>query len=179
MLSPALRSACANAGRLLLDAVLPPLCLGCGEIVEAPGALCAACWQGFAFVSPPQCACCGDPFAEHLGEGALCAVCLVRALRRLLEFYSHESCGQCTPCREGVNWLKKIIRRLEKGNGKPGDIDLMLDICGNIKGFTLCPLGDAAAMPAEGFINAFRAEFDEHVNTGHCPITGPLACVRD
>lgn len=78
MLSPALRTACANAGRLLLDAVLPPLCLGCGEIVEAAGALCAGCWQGFSFIAPPQCACCGDPFAEHLGEGALCAACLAR-----------------------------------------------------------------------------------------------------
>lgn len=69
---------CANAGRLVLDAVLPPLCLGCGEIVGVPGALCAACWQGFSFVAPPQCACCGDPFAEHLGEDALCAACLAR-----------------------------------------------------------------------------------------------------
>lgn len=69
---------CANAGRLMLDAVLPPLCLGCGEIVGAPGALCAACWQGFSFIAPPQCACCGDPFAEHLGDDALCAACLVR-----------------------------------------------------------------------------------------------------
>ena len=78
MLSPALRIACANAGRLLLDSVLPPLCLGCGEIVEAAGALCAGCWQGFSFIAPPQCACCGDPFAEHLGEDALCAACLAR-----------------------------------------------------------------------------------------------------
>ena len=78
MLSPALRTACANAGRLLLDSVLPPLCLGCGEIVETAGALCAGCWQGFSFIAPPQCACCGDPFAEHLGEGALCAACLAR-----------------------------------------------------------------------------------------------------
>jgi ComF family protein len=69
---------CANAGRLLLDSVLPPLCLGCGEIVGAPGALCAGCWQGFSFVAPPQCACCGDPFVEHLGDGALCAACLAR-----------------------------------------------------------------------------------------------------
>ncbi|MDP1962965.1 MAG: double zinc ribbon domain-containing protein, partial [Reyranella sp.] len=65
MLSLTLRNACTNAGRLMLDAVLPPLCLGCGEIVGAPGALCAACWQGFSFIAPPQCACCGDPFAEH------------------------------------------------------------------------------------------------------------------
>ena len=78
MLSPALRTACANAGRLLLDSVLPPLCLGCGEIVVAAGALCAGCWQGFSFIAPPQCACCGDPFAEHLGEDALCAACLAR-----------------------------------------------------------------------------------------------------
>ncbi len=69
---------CANAGRRLLDAVLPPLCLGCGEIVETPGALCARCWQDFPFVAPPQCACCGDSFAEHLGEEALCAACLAR-----------------------------------------------------------------------------------------------------
>jgi ComF family protein len=69
---------CTNAGRLMLDAVLPPLCLGCGEIVGAPGALCAACWQGFAFIAAPQCACCGDPFAEHLGDAALCVACLAR-----------------------------------------------------------------------------------------------------
>lgn len=78
MLSSALKSACSHAGRLLLDAVLPPLCLGCGEIVAAPGALCADCWQGFTFIAPPLCACCGDPFEEHLGEGALCASCLAR-----------------------------------------------------------------------------------------------------
>ena len=62
----------------MLDAVLPPLCLGCNEIVEASGALCAGCWQGFAFIAPPQCACCGDPFAEHIGDEALCAGCLAR-----------------------------------------------------------------------------------------------------
>ena len=80
MLSSAL-SVCANAGRLMLDAVLPPLCLGCGEIVGAPGALCAGCWQGFSFISAPQCACCGDPFAEHIGDEALCAACLARRPR--------------------------------------------------------------------------------------------------
>ena len=69
---------CANAGRQLLDSVLPPLCLGCGEIVETAGALCAGCWQGFSFIAAPQCARCGDPFAEDLGEGALCATCLAR-----------------------------------------------------------------------------------------------------
>jgi ComF family protein len=75
---------CTNAGRSMLDAVLPPLCLGCGEIVGAsgalgaPGALCAGCWQGFSFIAAPQCACCGDPFAEYIGDEALCAGCLAR-----------------------------------------------------------------------------------------------------
>ena len=77
MLSSAL-SVCANAGRLMLDAVLPPLCLGCGEIIAAPGALCATCWQGFSFIAQPHCAQCGDPFAEDLGPDALCATCLAR-----------------------------------------------------------------------------------------------------
>jgi ComF family protein len=72
---------CTSAGRVLLDAVLPPLCLGCSEIVEAPGALCAVCWQGFSFVAPPHCARCAYPFAEDLGEGTLCGGCLARPPR--------------------------------------------------------------------------------------------------
>ena len=91
---------------------------------------------------------------------------LVRVLTRLLEFYAHESCGQCTPCREGVAWLKKIMQRVERGGGELSDIDLMLDICGNIMGNTLCPLGDAAAMPTRGFLTKFRAEFEEHIKSG-------------
>ncbi len=72
---------CAAAGRRLVDSVLPPLCLGCGEIVGSAGALCATCWPTFSFVAPPQCACCGTPFAEDLGREALCATCLVRRPR--------------------------------------------------------------------------------------------------
>ena len=71
----------AGAGRAVLDAVLPPLCLGCNEIVSAPGSLCASCWQGFSFISAPHCACCGTPLAEDLGPEALCAGCLVRRPR--------------------------------------------------------------------------------------------------
>src|SRR5262245_49894301 len=67
---------CARAGRTMLDAVLPPLCLGCSEIVETPGALCAACWPSFSFIAPPHCARCACPFAEDFGEGALCTACL-------------------------------------------------------------------------------------------------------
>lgn len=105
--------------------------------------------------------------------------CLVRVLRRLLEFYSHESCGQCTPCREGVPWLLKIARRMEKGMGREGDIDLMLDICDNIMGKTLCPLGDAAAMPTAGFLKKFRSEYEYHIREKKCSVTGDLACVRE
>lgn len=72
---------CADASRRLLDAVLPPLCLGCSEIVAAPGALCARCWLGFSFIAPPYCARCGTPFAEDLGDGALCGACLAHAPR--------------------------------------------------------------------------------------------------
>lgn len=70
-----------GARRLLLDAVLPPLCLGCGEIVEAPDGLCARCWPSFSFLAPPYCACCAHPFAEHIGEGALCGACSARRPR--------------------------------------------------------------------------------------------------
>jgi double zinc ribbon protein len=72
---------CADAGRKLLDAVLPPLCLGCNEIVATPGALCAACWPSFSFIAPSHCARCGTPFAEDLGEGALCGACLAHPPR--------------------------------------------------------------------------------------------------
>ena len=73
--------AVSGLGRAVLDAVLPPLCLGCNEIVSAPGSLCARCWQGFSFISAPHCACCGTPFVEDLGPEALCAGCLVRRPR--------------------------------------------------------------------------------------------------
>lgn len=76
-----LRQVCAIAGRRLIDSILPPLCLGCGEIVGPGGALCAACWPRFSFIAAPQCARCGTPFAEDLGPEALCAACLARAPR--------------------------------------------------------------------------------------------------
>jgi ComF family protein len=81
MLPTGLSQACAQVGRMLLDSVLPPLCLGCNEIVETPGTLCAACWQGFSFVAPPYCARCAAPFVEDPGRGALCGACLARPPR--------------------------------------------------------------------------------------------------
>ncbi len=80
-LSAGLGRLCAGAGRMVLDAVLPPLCLGCNEIVETPGALCAACWQHFSFIAPPYCARCATPFVEHIGEAALCGACTARPPR--------------------------------------------------------------------------------------------------
>ncbi len=100
------------------------------------------------------------------------SVCMVQALLNLMQFYAHESCGQCTPCREGTHWLKLIVERIEAGGGKAGDCDLILDVSGNIMGRTICPLGDAAAMPAIAFVKQFRDEFEEHIKTGRCPLHG-------
>jgi len=83
-----------------------------------------------------------------------------RALWRILKFFSHESCGQCTPCREGTGWLEKVARRVGAGEGKPSDIDLMASIAHGIAGNTICALGDAAAWPTLGFLTKFRADFE-------------------
>jgi len=95
--------------------------------------------------------------------------CMVRALSVLMRFYAHESCGQCTPCREGTGWLSKIVRRVEEGQGKEGDVELLLDVCDNMMGRTICPLADAAVMPAQSFIWKFREEFDRHIEDRKCP----------
>lgn len=97
------------------------------------------------------------------------SVCMVKAVLNLIHFYAHESCGQCTPCREGTHWLHVILQRMEEGGGKAGDCDLILDICGNILGRTICPLGDAAAMPVQSFVTQFRQEFEDHISKGRCP----------
>jgi NADH-quinone oxidoreductase subunit F len=89
-----------------------------------------------------------------------------KALWRILKFFAHESCGQCTPCREGTGWLEKVSRRVAEGNGKPGDIDLLSEIAHGIAGNTICALGDAAAWPTMGFITKFRADFEAAVADG-------------
>nr|BAL57976.1 NADH dehydrogenase I subunit F [uncultured prokaryote] len=107
-----------------------------------------------------------------LGSGAVIviseAACMVRTLYILARFYAHESCGQCTPCRHGTSWMKKIIERIENGRGRREDLDILLDVCDNIKGKTICPLGDAAVMPVESFIKKFRDEFEEHIELKGC-----------
>ena len=88
---------------------------------------------------------------------------LIKVISRISEFYYHESCGQCTPCREGTGWLWKILTRFEKGEGRTEDIDLLMDIANNIEGNTICALGDAAAWPVQSMIRRFRDEFEKRV----------------
>ena len=90
---------------------------------------------------------------------------LIKVIARISMFYCHESCGQCTPCREGTGWLWKILKRFEKGEGRVGDIDLLMDIANNIEGNTICALGDAAAWPVQSMIRRFRDEFEKRVET--------------
>jgi NADH-quinone oxidoreductase subunit F len=102
------------------------------------------------------------------------SVCMVAAMARIAHFYRHESCGQCTPCREGCGWLERVLARIEDGRGLPQDLDLLLSVSNNIIGNTICALGDAAAMPAISFVTKFRDEFQHHVDRKSCP-TGTLA----
>jgi NADH-quinone oxidoreductase subunit F len=96
--------------------------------------------------------------------------CMVWAAENLLHFYKHESCGKCTPCREGGDWLYKILTRIENGEGEMRDIDLLTSIGNNIAGKTLCAFGDAAATPALTTVKNFRAEFEAHVREGRCTL---------
>lgn len=99
-----------------------------------------------------------------LGSGAVIVMddtrCMVESLKRLSYFYMHESCGQCTPCREGTGWLWRVVDRIHRGLGKPGDMDLLNSVADNIQGRTICALGDAAAMPVRAMIKHFRHEFE-------------------
>jgi NADH-quinone oxidoreductase subunit F len=95
-------------------------------------------------------------------------VCIVQSTFIIAEFFHDESCGQCSPCREGTGWMEKILHRIEHGEGRPGDVDLLLHMGTNIFGRTICPLGDAAVWPVESAINKFRAEFDYHVREKRC-----------
>ncbi len=95
---------------------------------------------------------------------------IVHQVTRMASFYAHESCGQCTPCREGTGWLEKVLWRLEAGTGTAADVDLLVNIADRMQGNTICPLADAAAMPTRSFVNKFRNEFERHVGAGSCPV---------
>ena len=107
-----------------------------------------------------------------LGSGAVIIMdettCMVKALERLSYFYFEESCGQCTPCREGTGWLYRAVHRIEHGQGRPEDLDMLTELADNIAGRTICALGDAAALPVKSFIKHFRSEFEYHIENKKC-----------
>ncbi len=100
------------------------------------------------------------------------ATCMVRVLERIARFYYAESCGQCTPCREGTGWLYRVLNRIENGQGRMEELDMLVDVANKIEGHTICALGDAAAWPVQSFIKHFRHEFEYHVENGHCMVDG-------
>lgn len=109
-----------------------------------------------------------------LGAGSVIVMddstCMVKALERIAYFYYEESCGQCTPCREGTGWLYRVIKRIENGQGQQEDLDRLVDVAENINGNTICALGDAAAAPVISFIKHFREEFQYHIDHGCCMV---------
>ena len=110
-----------------------------------------------------------------LGSGAVIVMdetrCMVQCLLRLSYFYHEESCGQCTPCREGTGWLWRMVKRIEEGKGLPGDLEQLNRVADNIQGRTICALGDAAAMPVRAFIKHFRHEFEHHITHKTCLVS--------
>ena len=92
--------------------------------------------------------------------------CMVKVLERLSRFYKSESCGQCTPCREGTGWMNRVILRIMAGQGEKKDLQLLVDVAGRIEGHTICALGDAAAWPVQSFLKHFRHEFEYMIDNG-------------
>ena len=111
-----------------------------------------------------------------LGSGGVVVIddrcCMVQLGLRVAQFYMHESCGKCTPCREGTRWMVQILKKIEAGDASHGDLDLLLDVCDRILGHCLCPLGDAAAMPVASYVAKFSDEFRLHIEEGGCPFGG-------
>ena len=109
-----------------------------------------------------------------LGSGVVIVIddrcCIVELGLRVAQFYQHESCGKCTPCREGTRWMVQILRKVEEGAASQRELDLLLDVCDRVLGKCLCPLGDAAAMPIASYVTKFRDEFQAHVDQGRCPL---------
>ena len=109
-----------------------------------------------------------------LGAGSVIVMdettCMVKALARISHFYYEESCGQCTPCREGTGWLARMVHRIEHGQGTQEDLDLLVQAASQIEGHTICALGDAAAMPVKSFLKHFRDEFQYHVDHKKCMV---------
>ena len=119
---------------------------------------------------------CMTQLGSMLGSGAVIVIddsqCMVDVLSTITHFYHHESCGQCTPCREGTGWIEKIIHSIVHGEGKPGDVDLLLKISDNMKGRTICALSDAAALPVLSFVTKYRDEFEYFIREKKSKIKG-------
>jgi NADH-quinone oxidoreductase subunit F len=117
-----------------------------------------------------------------LGSGAVIVIddrcCMVQLGLRVSQFYQHESCGKCTPCREGVRWMTNILERIERGDALQDELDLLLSVCDRILGNCLCPLGDAAAMPIASYVAKFREEYQRHIDEGGCPFQGESSLER-
>src|SRR3954449_2806351 len=110
------------------------------------------------------------------GSGAVIVIddraCMVQLGLRVAQFYMHESCGKCTPCREGTRWMVQLLQKIEDGAADQSELDLLLSVCDRILGKCLCPLGDAAAMPVASYVDKFRDEFQAHLDHGGCPFGG-------
>lgn len=113
---------------------------------------------------------------SSLGAGSVIVMddstCMVQTLKRLSYFFFEESCGQCTPCREGTGWLYRVVKRIVEGKGRMEDLDLLTDVSNNISGRTICALGDAAATPVLSFVKHFRPEFEYYIQHGRSMVTG-------
>jgi NADH-quinone oxidoreductase subunit F len=111
-----------------------------------------------------------------LGSGAVIVIddrcCMVQLGLRVAQFYMHESCGKCTPCREGTRWMVQLLHKIEDGRAEDAELELLLDVCDRILGKCLCPLGDAAAMPIASYVSKFRDEYRQHIAEGGCPFGG-------
>jgi NADH-quinone oxidoreductase subunit F len=111
-----------------------------------------------------------------LGSGAVIVIddrcCMVQLGLRVAQFYMHESCGKCTPCREGTRWMVQLLHKIEEGTASQDELDVLLNVCDRILGNCLCPLGDAAAMPVASYVARFRDEYQRHIDEGGCPFGG-------
>jgi NADH-quinone oxidoreductase subunit F len=113
---------------------------------------------------------------SYFGSAAVIVVddraCMVQLALRAEKFYMHESCGKCTPCREGTRWLVRLLEKIEAGNGTQADLDLVVEVCSRIEGKSLCALGDFAVWCVGSYVEKFRDEFQRHVDEGRCPYGG-------
>ncbi|MBE0472798.1 NADH-quinone oxidoreductase subunit NuoF [Rhodoferax sp.] len=144
-----------------LKAVIP----GGSSSPVLPGAVMMDCTMDYDSIAKA---------GSMLGSGAVIVLddsrCMVKSLQRLSYFYMHESCGQCTPCREGTGWLSRVVDRIETGHGKMSDLELLNSVAENIQGRTICALGDAAAMPVRAMLQHFMPEFEYHVVHKTCMV---------